>query len=140
MWVAAGIAGVLAVATSWSAGARASDGDPPTRDASKAPAADAADAPQLAAGLIVRPIPGVPWRATAVTAATAATGAQASVNRNLAGDFEAVSVRRAWCRRLRGRSDRAERGDRAGDANGEVCFYTYVPTDLIADVNGWFAA
>ena len=25
------------------------------------------------------------------------------------------------------------------DANGEVCFYTYAPTDLIADVNGWFA-
>ena len=26
------------------------------------------------------------------------------------------------------------------DANGEVCFYTYAPTGLIADVNGWFAA
>ena len=24
--------------------------------------------------------------------------------------------------------------------NGEVCFYSKVPTDLIADVNGWFAA
>ena len=25
------------------------------------------------------------------------------------------------------------------DANGEVCLYTYAPTHLIADVNGWFA-
>ena len=26
------------------------------------------------------------------------------------------------------------------DGNGEVCFYSYAATDLIADVNGWFAA